>query len=128
MGDYTIREIRSQPEIWRAVLDRMRADSALHAMLGPYPRSGPVLFTGCGSSYYLGLAAAAAWTRFAGGPAFAVSATDLMTYPECHVTPQMPGTVVAISRSGKTVETRTAVDRLKKLGRLSLLRASRMVP
>jgi glucosamine--fructose-6-phosphate aminotransferase (isomerizing) len=116
MGEFTIQEIHSQPQAWRDALKSMRGDSGLLARLDSYGLKGPVLFTGCGSSYYLGLAAAAAWTRFAGGPAFAVSATDLMTYPECHVIREMQGTVVAISRSGKTPETRAAVTNLKELG------------
>jgi len=116
MGEHTIQELHSQPAIWRHTLDELRAPSGPLSALDSFARQGPVLFTGCGSSYYAALAAAAAWTRFAGGPAFALSATDVMAYPECHFVPGAPGTAVAISRSGKTPETRAAVSNLKPLG------------
>ena len=44
----------------------------------------------------------------------ALSATDVMMYPECHFPVPTQGTVVAISRSGKTVETRDAIRHLKQ--------------
>lgn len=116
MGEHTIQEIHSQPALWRRSLEELGAASGPLAAFDAVAREGPVLFTGCGSSYYLALAAAAAWTRFAGGPAFALSATDVMAYPECHFVPGIPGTAVAISRSGKTPETRAAVCNVKPFG------------
>ena len=87
------------------------------AALDSYGLEGPVLFAGCGSSYYLALAAAAAWTKFAGVPGMALSATDVMMYPECHFpagssSGRTTGTMVAISRSGKTIEMRDAIAAL----------------
>jgi glucosamine--fructose-6-phosphate aminotransferase (isomerizing) len=114
MGEHTIQEIHSQPEVWRRLLEQMRGDSSPLAALDRCARTGPVLFTGCGSSYYASLAAAAAWTRFAGGPAWALSATDVMMYPECHFASGAPGTLVAVSRSGKTPETRSAAAYCKQ--------------
>src|SRR5215831_16978246 len=101
MGEYTIQEIHSQPALWRHMLER-GAPLASGPLVGldAYALEGPVLFTGCGSSYYASLAAAAVWTRFAGGPAFALSATDILMYPECHFSREMRGTVAAVSRSG----------------------------
>jgi glucosamine--fructose-6-phosphate aminotransferase (isomerizing) len=111
MGEYTIQEIRSQAGLWRHMLERKGGPLV---GLDAYALEGPVLFTGCGSSYYASLAAAAAWTRFAGGPAFALSATDILMYPECHFSREMRGTVVAVSRSGKTPETRAAACHLRE--------------
>lgn len=114
MGQHTIQEIHSQPDIWRRTLEIMRGGASPLAGLDGYGLKGPVLFTGCGSSYYLALAAAAAWSRFTGSPGTALSATDVMMYPECHFPAPMQGTVVAISRSGKTPETRDAVCHLRQ--------------
>lgn len=108
MGQYTIQEIHSQPDIWRGTLATMLGEASPLAALDSYGLEGPVLFTGCGSSYYVALAAAAAWTKFAGMPGMALSATDVMMYPECHFPAATRGTIVAISRSGKTIETRDA--------------------
>lgn len=114
MGQHTIDEIHSQPGIWRRTLEVMRGSASPLSELDSYGLRGPVLFTGCGSSYYLALAAAAAWSRFTGVPGMALSATDVMMYPECHFPSPREGTVVAISRSGKTVETRDAISHLKQ--------------
>lgn len=114
MGQHTIDEIHSQPEIWRSNLDTMLGATSPLGELDGFGVKGPVLFTGCGSSYYLSLAAAAAWSRFTGTPGMALSATDVMMYPECHFPASTQGTVVAISRSGKTVETRDAICNLKQ--------------
>jgi glucosamine--fructose-6-phosphate aminotransferase (isomerizing) len=114
MGQHTIDEIHSQPDIWRRTLEMMRGAAGPLAQLDGYGQRAPVLFTGCGSSYYLALSAAAAWSRFAGVPGMALSATDVMMYPECHFSAPMQGTVVAISRSGKTIETRDAIGHLKQ--------------
>jgi len=112
MGEHTIQEIHSQPDIWRHTLRSMLGEASPLAALDSLAREGPVLFTGCGSSYYAALAAAAAWSRFTGVPGAALSATDVMMYPECHFPAGTRGTVVAISRSGKTIETRDAAARL----------------
>jgi len=114
MGQHTIQEIHSQPDIWRRTLETMRGTASPLTELDGYGLKGPVVFTGCGSSYYLALAAAAAWSRFAGVPGMALSATDVMMYPECHFPAPVQGTVVAISRSGKTVETLDAICQLKQ--------------
>lgn len=113
MGQYTIQEIHSQPDIWRHTLTGMLCDASPLAALEAYAREAPVLFTGCGSSYYAALAAAAAWSRFTGVPGIALSATEVMMYPECHFPAGMRGTVVALSRSGKTIETRDAASALR---------------
>ena len=114
MGQHTIDEIHSQPDIWRRTLETMRGTASPLSELNGYGLKGPVLFTGCGSSYYLAQSAAAAWSRFAGVPGMALSATDVMMYPECHFPAPVQGTVVAISRSGKTVETLNAICQLKQ--------------
>ncbi len=114
MGQHTIDEIHSQPEIWRRTLETMLGTASPLGELDGFALKGPVLFTGCGSSFYLSLAAAAVWSRFASMPGMALSATDVMMYPECHFPAPMQGTVVAISRSGKTVETRDAICNLKQ--------------
>jgi len=50
----TYREIKSQPEAWAQALDVVNASSLPKA--GDYTQ---VIFSGCGSTYYLSLAAAA---------------------------------------------------------------------
>jgi glucosamine--fructose-6-phosphate aminotransferase (isomerizing) len=112
MGDYTIQEIQSQPEVWRRILEAMWGEPSPLQAVDRLIDRGPVLFIGCGSSYYLSLSAAAMWGRFAGGPASALPASEVMLFPECHFDRGVKGTGVAVSRSGKTPETCAGVTYL----------------
>ncbi len=114
MADYTIQEILSQPAVWRRTLEIMRGDASPLKKVNSLIGDGPVLFTGCGSSYYLALACAGIWGRFAGGPAFALPSADIWMYPECHFVKGNPGTVFAMTRSGKTPEVCQAARHLRQ--------------
>ena len=68
-NDYTWHEIQSQPDAWAATLALLQArGDELRMFLRANPVS-QVLYTGCGSTYYLALAAAAALRELAGLPA-----------------------------------------------------------
>jgi glucosamine--fructose-6-phosphate aminotransferase (isomerizing) len=116
MGECTIQEIQSQPEVWRGVLGMMLGASSPLQAVDHLIEKGPVLFIGCGSSYYLSLSAAAMWSRFAGGPAFALPSSEVMLFPESYIDPAVSGSGVAVSRSGKTPETCAGVANLRRLG------------
>jgi glucosamine--fructose-6-phosphate aminotransferase (isomerizing) len=67
-----------------------------------------VLFTGCGSTYYVSLAAAALFQQLTGTCARGVPAGELLLYPDTAYAP-VPTLLVAMSRSGETTETIQAV-------------------
>ncbi|MEP7137469.1 MAG: SIS domain-containing protein [Chloroflexota bacterium] len=109
--DYaTYREIKSQPEAWAQALDVVNASSLPKA--GDYDQ---VLFTGCGSTYYLSLAAAALYQELTGRSARAVPAGELLLNSQTVVGRDniSPYLLVAISRSGTTTETVKAVEKFK---------------
>lgn len=114
MDDYTIREILSQPEIWQKTLDTLRAENGPLQRINSLIADGPLIFTGCGSSYYLSLAVAPVWSHFTGRTARAVSASEIMMYPEAHIDGHAKGTVFAVSRSGETQETRLVIRHLRQ--------------
>ena len=105
----TYREIKSQPEAWRQALDVTRAVSLPDA--ADYEQ---VIFTGCGSTYYLSLAAAALYQELTGRAARAVPAGELMLNPQTVVQNNISQLLVAISRSGATTETVRAVEKFKQ--------------
>ena len=113
---YVLKEILSQPEIWRRVLALVHNQSDQEDKLRFFDSQGPIFFTGCGSSYYLSLAASPLWNALGGVPACALSASDLILYPEAYWRGWPQGTLVAVSRSGKTVETCEAVHHARALG------------
>jgi len=71
-----------------------------------------VLFTGCGSTYYLSLAAAALYQELMGQPAKAVPGGELLLNSGTVLTDKKT-LLVAISRSGTTTETVRAVEKFK---------------
>ncbi|MFZ5911850.1 MAG: SIS domain-containing protein [Chloroflexota bacterium] len=105
----TYREIKSQPEAWAQALDLVRAVPLPHA--ADYDQ---VIFTGCGSTYYLSLAAAALYQELTGRAARAVPGGELLLNPQT-VTQiaNLRYLLVAISRSGTTTETVKAVEKFK---------------
>lgn len=114
MDDYTIREILSQPEIWQRTLDTLRIENGLLQRINSQITDGPVIFVGCGSSYYLSLAVAPVWSHFTRRTARAVSASEVMMYPEAHFDGHAKGTVFAVSRSGETPETCWVIRHLRQ--------------
>ena len=100
----TYHEITSQTEAWAQAVELAAASDLPSA--GGYEQ---VVFTGCGSTYYLSLAAAALYQELTGCPARAVPAGELVLNPKTVLTNQKT-LLVAVSRSGTTSETLKAVE------------------
>ena len=104
---HTYKEIKSQTQAWAQAMDVVHASVPPKA--GDYDQ---VVFTGCGSTYYLSLAAAALYAELTGRSARAVPGGELLLNPQTVLTD--PKTLlVAISRSGTTTETVKAVEKFK---------------
>ena len=108
MEHYTYQEIKSQPEAWAQALAVTRAASLPKA--ADYEQ---VLFTGCGSTYYLSLAAAALYQELTGRPARAVPGSELLLNTSTVLT-SAKALLVAVSRSGTTTETVKAAQKFKE--------------
>lgn len=104
---HTYNEILSQTSAWAQALDVVNASDSPEA--GGYDQ---IIFTGCGSTYYLSLAAAALYTELTGRSARAVSGGELLLNPQTVLTDQQT-LLFAISRSGTTTETVKAVEKFK---------------
>ena len=108
-GFYTRQEILSQPAAWAAALEVLASEHQyLPALNGE--RFDQVIYTGCGSTYYLALAAAALTQELTGQPCRAFPASELWLYPQssfvCRTaSPTYQTLLVAVSRSGETSET-----------------------
>lgn len=75
--------------------------------------SDAAIFTGCGTSYYLAIAAARFFQAKTGIPAQAVPASDLFLHSEMIFSPNLSYTLFSISRSGTTSEIEIALDSIK---------------
>ena len=113
---HTYKEIKSQTNAWTQALDIVNASALPKA--GDYDQ---VLFTGCGSTYYLSLAASALYQELTGRAARAVPGSELLLNTQTVVSrignPTYKTLLVAISRSGTTTETVKAVEKFKKENR-----------
>lgn len=103
----TYREIKSQTGAWAQATELTRKLSLPKA--SDY---GQVIFTGCGSTYYLSLAAAALYQELTGCGARAVPASELLFNSQVVLTDQKT-LLVAVSRSGTTTETVKAAQKFK---------------
>jgi len=111
-GRYTFEEIMSQPEAWRETLSYLEA--LTDKLMDFEPRAfDEVIFTGCGSTYYLALAAAALVQELTGVRARALPASEVWLYPNSAYRSGAKTLLLAVSRSGTTTETVRAVESFK---------------
>jgi len=106
------REIMSQPEVWSATWQRLEAGRGDLQELLFSQCWDAVLFTGCGSTHYLAMAAAGLHQQLSGQRARGVAASEVAFFPGgVYPDVQAQMLLIAVSRSGETTETLQAVDR-----------------
>lgn len=108
-GTHTLREILSQPTVWQETLSAFQVRAS---DLDGFVRSNQfkrALFTGCGSTYYLSLTAAALFQGLSGLPCQVRPASELALFPRIAILGDDKTLLVAISRSGETSETLAAL-------------------
>lgn len=106
-GNHTYTEITTQTEAWQQALELASA--------APLPNPADyeqVIFTGCGSTYYLSIAAAAIYQELTGQIARAIPGSDMLLNSQIVLT-KSKSILVAISRSGTTTETIKAAQKFK---------------
>lgn len=122
-GVYTRAEILSQPEAWAGALALLRDQADTLRDFWQGAGCVRVLFTGCGSTYYLSLAAAALFQEETGVAASALPASEIWLNPGA-----LPAggriLLVAVSRSGETTETLRACMHFRELERGPILTLS----
>jgi len=112
-GTHSLAEILSQPACWSGCLKDLRENGMLQRVSERFDGTSGWLFIGCGSSYYVALAAAATVTSLTGLPAHAVPASEILLYPELVLVAMRDYVPVLISRSGRTSEVLRAAELLK---------------
>ena len=106
----TYNEIVTQPLAWQEALQVVGQLSGELGRLWSRQVYDQVIFTGCGSTYYLALAAAALFQELTGRSARGVLAGELIMYPPAAYVASSKTLLVAISRSAETTETLRAVE------------------
>lgn len=110
LGQYTLNEIQTQPVAWEEALAVVTQQADILQRLWAGSSYDQVIFTGCGSTYYLSLAGAALAQELSGRATKAVPAGEIVLYPTNAYAVQSSRTLlVTVSRSGETSETLQAV-------------------
>ena len=111
-GQFTREEIFSQTKAWVGALDEVdrKKQNIAKFTSGDFQQ---VIFTGCGSTYYVSLAMAWLFQSQTGMVCKAVPAGEILMNPE-DVFTKKPALLFALSRSGSTTETVRAVKLFKQ--------------
>jgi glucosamine--fructose-6-phosphate aminotransferase (isomerizing) len=112
-GAHSLAEILSQPDCWSSCLASLRQSGTLERVRDFFGAADEWLFIGCGSSYYVGLCAAASMTALTGVRARAVPASEVLLYPGLVLAAAKKCVPVLISRSGQTSEVLKAAELLR---------------
>ena len=102
-GFNTFQEIQSQPSVWEKSLQRL--SGRRREEFPQFIDYNQVIFTGCGSTYYLSLWAARYCEETTGVMCRAAPASDLLLHPKSWWHSDGKSLLVAISRSAETTET-----------------------
>lgn len=81
----------------------------------PQLEGGPLVFVGCGTSYYLARTLASV-ANMCGRSAIAVPGAEWTSYPQSHLASEAGAIVIGLSRSGTTTETVAAVRASRSRG------------
>jgi len=106
---FTFKEIQEQPELLKKVLNKEKEIKKI-LLLTDRER---VAFIGCGSSYYLPIAVAYHVRRKMNIPAYAFTGFGTFRYPNTRFEKNKDYFIIAISRSGESSETVSALESFK---------------
>jgi tagatose-6-phosphate ketose/aldose isomerase len=115
---HTAREIAQQPAVWRKVADLIgSARAEIDAKIGPLLARDDVriVFTGAGTSAYVGDTIAPALGERFGRPAEAVPTTDIVANPRAAFAGDRPTLLVSFARSGNSPESVAATELAEQL-------------
>jgi glutamine---fructose-6-phosphate transaminase (isomerizing) len=113
-GGHSLSEILSQPQFWSGCLKHLRASGFADSIRKSFGDAAEWIFIGCGSSYYIALAAANTWSAITGINARALPASEILLFPESALPANQKRVAVLISRSGRTSETVSAAEFLQR--------------
>lgn len=110
--NHTAQEISSQVDGWRDAHEAVARVGKDLKNLWQEGNYDSVIFTGCGSTYYLAMSAAGLFQQASGVTARAFPSSELLLHPEI-VYGRGKSLLVTISRSGATTETVRAAEKFK---------------
>ncbi len=119
MGEHTIRSILRQHDTWSSTISGVQ--SKKEDILALFKGVDEVLFTGCGSNYYMSLSAAFHLQFSSELRARGVPASEIVLFQEAVLVPTVKTLLVVLCRSGETTEVREAVKKVKQIPKCKTL-------
>lgn len=109
----TYQEITQQPEIFICLRDNLDAMQRIIRRVFTQWTPRHVIFTGCGTSYYLAQTCAALFSHYNSYKAQAVPCSELFFHPELYVD-STETLVCPITRNSATTEVRLAIQKVRE--------------
>jgi len=115
---YTLKEINQQPDLWLKVNDIIKNDKE---RLGQFiykiikDNNSEVIFTGAGSSFFIGEMVAPFFQKDTGVSSKAVETTEIVTHPDFFINSNKETLLVSFARSGNSPESVAAVNLANKV-------------
>jgi len=107
-GKFTIDAIIEQPSVWKSTIKLIEDNEK--EIRSFFTNIDHVVFTGCGSNYYMSLASAVHFQHFTGIPSRGVPASEIFLYPVALFNGLTNVLVITLCRSGETTEVVKAID------------------
>ena len=109
---YTFTEIAQQPGLWLKVADLVLAkQKEIEQFLKPiFAQHAEVIFTGAGSSYFIGEMVAPIFQKDTQLSCRAIETTEIVTHPEFFLNKHKKTLLVSFARSGNSPESLAAVE------------------
>ncbi len=115
---YTYDEIKQQPQLWLSILSVVKEkESEIKSLLERYQSllESEVIFTGAGSSFFIGEMVSGPFQLYTGISSRAVSTTEIVTHPQLYINPQKEVLLVSFARSGDSPESIAAINNAEKV-------------
>ncbi len=112
---FTLNEIKQQPELWKEIWELVNQNkNNIHNFLHSVDHH-EVIFTGAGSSYFIGEIVAPNFQKDTGLSAKAVSTTEIVTHPNHYINPNKDTLLISFARSGDSPESLAAIKLTKQV-------------
>lgn len=110
----TYKEIFQQPELWVRVFELIQKQKKeLSAFIKPFLKfsNTEIIFTGAGSSFFIGEMVAGPFQELTGVSCRAFSTTELVTHTKQHINKNKETLLVSFARSGNSPESLAAIQK-----------------
>ena len=114
---YTMKEIYQQPILWQKIYDMVEGNESSIAafMKSIIDANSDVIFTGAGSSFFIGEMVSSIFQKDTGLSSRAISSTEIVTHPDEFINSNKPTLLVSFARSGNSPESLASVNIANKV-------------